>query len=109
MIKKDDPEGRVEEDFFGKCVEWRHKLGEHLKILRDEAHDGELAAFASYAVAFPEGFLALVDTYDVNKYVLPSLSTSSRAEISLLANAVFTPRKEQASLFFSTYTRFQAI
>jgi len=63
---KDDPE-RVEDDFFGKCVEWRSKLGEHLKILRDEAHDGELAAFASYAVAFPDGFLALVDTYDVTK------------------------------------------
>ena len=65
---QDDPE-RVEDDFFGKCVEWRSKLGEHLKILRDEAHDGELAAFASYAVAFPDGFLALVDTYDVTKYV----------------------------------------
>merc|ERR1719391_1677646 len=63
---KDDPE-RIEDDFFGKCVEWRHQLGEHLKILRDEAHDGELAAFASYAIAFPDGFLALVDTYDVTK------------------------------------------
>ena len=66
---QDDPD-RIEDDFFGKCVEWRHQLGEHLKILRDEAHDGELAAFASYAIAFPDGFLALVDTYDVTKYVI---------------------------------------
>jgi hypothetical protein len=55
----------VETDFFTKCLEWRSKLASHLRILKDEAHDGELAAFASYAVAFPDGFLALVDTYDV--------------------------------------------
>ncbi len=58
----------VEDGFFDKCLEWRTKLASHLKIMRDEAHDGELAAFASYAVAFPDGFLALVDTYDVSRY-----------------------------------------
>ena len=36
--------------------------------LQEEAHEGELAAFASYAIAFPDGFLALVDTYDVTRY-----------------------------------------
>ena len=69
-------EDKVEEDFYAKCVEWRTQLANHLKILRDEAHDGELAAFASYAVAFPEGFLALVDTYDVTRYSHPE--TQSR-------------------------------
>ena len=59
-------------DFFGKCVEWRALLAAHLKILKDEAHEGELAAFASYAIAFPDGFLALVDTYDVTRYLLYS-------------------------------------
>ena len=29
-----------------------------------ESNEGELAAFVSYAQAFPSGFLALVDTYD---------------------------------------------
>ena len=36
--------------------------------MQEEAHEGELAAFASYAIAFPDGFLALVDTYDVTRY-----------------------------------------
>ena len=62
-----DPD-KVETDFYSRCTEWRSKLASHLKILKDEAHEGELAAFASYAVAFPEGFLALVDTYDVSRY-----------------------------------------
>jgi len=49
------------------CSTWRSKLGEELNILASEAHDGELAAFISYALAFPEGFLALIDTYDVSR------------------------------------------
>jgi nicotinate phosphoribosyltransferase len=64
-IKHKTDKDYVETDFFGKCLEWRHKLATTLRILSDEAHEGELAAFASYAVAFPDGFLALVDTYDV--------------------------------------------
>lgn len=57
----------IEVNFYDKCVEWRNKLADSLKLLASEANDGELAAFASYAVAFPSGFLALVDTYDVNR------------------------------------------
>ena len=30
-----------------------------------EASRGEMAAFISYALAFPMGFLCLLDTYDV--------------------------------------------
>ena len=32
-----------------------------------DAHNGEFAAFATYAIAFPRDFLALIDTYDVVK------------------------------------------
>lgn len=60
-------ESNVETDFFEKCCQWRKDVASHLKLLSSEASDGELAAFASYAIAFPDGFLALVDTYDVNK------------------------------------------
>ena len=49
------------------CVEWRNRVGEMLKIMVSDAHDGELAAFISYALAFPQTFLALIDTYDVAK------------------------------------------
>lgn len=31
-----------------------------------ETNQSELAAFTSYALAFPDNFLALVDTYDVS-------------------------------------------
>ncbi len=68
IASNDDPDV-FETDFFGKCTVWRSQLADHLKILKEEAHDGELAAFASYAIAFPDGFMALVDTYDVSRYI----------------------------------------
>jgi nicotinate phosphoribosyltransferase len=41
--------------------------GLKLKFLESECNKGELAAFISFAIAFPTNFLALVDTYDVLK------------------------------------------
>lgn len=38
--------------------------------MAEETNEGELAAFIAYATAFPRGFLALVDTYDVIRYVV---------------------------------------
>lgn len=63
--KEDDTQ--IESDFYGKCIAWRSQLALHLKILKDEASNGELVSLASYAMAFPDGFLALVDTYDVTR------------------------------------------
>lgn len=36
------------------------------------SNDGELAAFTAYAQAFPDGFVALVDTYDTLQSGVPN-------------------------------------
>ena len=55
-------------DFVTTCIGRRDELAVLLDILLQEANDGELAAFISYAIAFPDGFTALVDTYEVLRY-----------------------------------------
>ena len=57
----------VDRDFVSACSSWQTELAKSLKLLASESNNGELAAFASYAIAFPNGFLALIDTYDVCK------------------------------------------
>jgi len=47
-----------EHDFVAIVYEYRAKLG------RSRTHEGELTAFIAYAQAYPNGFLALIDTYD---------------------------------------------
>jgi len=47
-----------EVEFVGLVLSYRKILG------YEDSHEGELAAFISYAQAFPHGFLALIDTYD---------------------------------------------
>ena len=55
-------------DFYPVVLDWLKKVSPVLRVLESEIHLGELAAFSAYAVAFPAGFLALVDTYDVMRY-----------------------------------------
>lgn len=55
------------EDLVNISVKYRSELSVLLKLLKEEASDGELAAFVAYAIAFPESFLALIDTYDAKK------------------------------------------
>ncbi|XP_049789366.1 nicotinate phosphoribosyltransferase isoform X1 [Schistocerca nitens] len=57
----------VKHDMLPLCIEWRKKLSALLDISDNEASDGEMAALISFAIAFPEGFTALVDTYDVKR------------------------------------------
>lgn len=52
-------------DLLELAVEHRVQLSKVLDISTDESSEGELAAMVSFAIAFPNGFMALVDTYDV--------------------------------------------
>lgn len=51
------------------AVGYRQKLSRLLEVSPEESSDGELAAMVSFAIAFPDGFMALVDTYDVKRYL----------------------------------------
>ncbi|PZC75179.1 hypothetical protein B5X24_HaOG206594 [Helicoverpa armigera] len=59
-------------------LEWRKRVSAVIDISPEEASDGELAALISYALAFPSGFLALVDTYDVKRYNFQGLPSRHR-------------------------------
>lgn len=56
-------------DVLELAFAWRQKISKLLGVMPEEARDSEMAALISYAIAFPEGFLALVDTYDVKRYL----------------------------------------
>uniref|UniRef100_A0A146LCM2 Nicotinate phosphoribosyltransferase n=2 Tax=Lygus hesperus TaxID=30085 RepID=A0A146LCM2_LYGHE len=58
-----------EQDMQVLAIRWREPLSELLDIMPDEASEGELTALISFAIAFPEGFIALVDTYDVKSVI----------------------------------------
>jgi nicotinate phosphoribosyltransferase len=62
---KTDP--NIEIEFVSLVLKYRVDLNFELTT-----NEGELAAFASYAQAFPDGFLALVDTYDTIKSGVPN-------------------------------------
>lgn len=59
----------VARDILELAVDHRRKLSQLLEISPEESSDGELAAMVSFAIAFPDGFMALVDTYDVKRYL----------------------------------------
>ncbi|XP_050097087.1 nicotinate phosphoribosyltransferase isoform X1 [Anopheles aquasalis] len=52
-------------DLLELAIEHRTQLASVLDVSTDESSEGELAAMVSFAIAFPDGFMALVDTYDV--------------------------------------------
>ncbi|KAK4872071.1 hypothetical protein RN001_016195 [Aquatica leii] len=54
-------------DFLESTITWRTELSSVFKVVHTEVSDGELAAFISFAMAFPNQFMVLVDTYDVER------------------------------------------
>ena len=73
-------------DFYPVVMDWLKKVSPVLRVLESEVHMGELAAFSAYAVAFPDTFLALVDTYDVTRYCW--ISTDCIEVFSLVATSL---------------------
>jgi nicotinate phosphoribosyltransferase len=57
-----------QQDLLELSCQYRTNIALDLGAMVSEASDGELAALVSYAIAFPDGFMALVDTYDVKRY-----------------------------------------
>lgn len=55
-------------DILELSIDHRKELSQMLEISTEESSEGELAAMVSFAIAFPDGFMALVDTYDVKRY-----------------------------------------
>ncbi|XP_073003369.1 nicotinate phosphoribosyltransferase 2-like isoform X1 [Typha latifolia] len=62
------------EDFLTLVQNWLNKIQRtnSLRSFFAETNQSELAAFTSYALAFPNKFLALVDTYDVMRSGVPN-------------------------------------
>lgn len=62
------------EDFVQLAQHWLGKMraAESLRGTFSETNSSELAAFTSYALAFPRSFQALVDTYEVMRSGLPN-------------------------------------
>lgn len=55
-------------DLLELAIGHRAALSQTMEISTEESSEGELAAMVSFAIAFPDGFMALVDTYDVKRY-----------------------------------------
>ncbi|XP_066572252.1 nicotinate phosphoribosyltransferase [Amia ocellicauda] len=58
--------GRDPVDLVTLSLAWRGRICVVLGVEPGQAWLGELAAFLSYAVAFPDQFLAVIDTYSVH-------------------------------------------
>ncbi|XP_017791419.1 PREDICTED: nicotinate phosphoribosyltransferase isoform X3 [Habropoda laboriosa] len=57
-------------DLLQLAYKHRDAIAADVRTLVSEASNGELAALISYAIAFPQRFVALVDTYDVKSGLL---------------------------------------
>ncbi|XP_011176040.1 nicotinate phosphoribosyltransferase isoform X3 [Solenopsis invicta] len=62
-------------DVLELACKHREAIANDLEAIASQASDGELAALISYAVAYPERFTALIDTYDVK-----SIETSAKGQ-----------------------------
>ncbi|KAK2160577.1 hypothetical protein LSH36_130g03030 [Paralvinella palmiformis] len=66
-------------DFPDLTLSWLDKICPILGVLNSETNKGELAAFLSYGLAFPDSLLCLVDTYDVIRSGIPNFCAVAMA------------------------------
>ncbi|KAL6499234.1 Nicotinate phosphoribosyltransferase 1 [Orobanche hederae] len=111
-LKSDDC-SNVCEDFVCLVRTWLSKLKRsHVSGgIFGETNQSELAAFISYALAFPKNFLALVDTYDVMRSGVPNFCAVALALNDLGYKAVGIRLDSGDLAYLSCETRrfFQAI
>lgn len=62
-------------NFTHLAMKWRAELTPVFDYLNCELNQGELAAFISLAIAFPNDFLACVNTFDIKRYPCQNNST----------------------------------
>lgn len=55
-------------DFVALTKGWLVRACELLGVESGRMHEGELAAFLSYAIAYPRNFLSVIDSYSVGWY-----------------------------------------
>ncbi|KAM7176163.1 nicotinate phosphoribosyltransferase isoform 7-T7 [Macrochelys suwanniensis] len=59
-------------DFLPLAESWLRRVCQTLRVPQDRVNPGELAAFVSYAIAFPHHFQGLVDTYCIMGSGIPN-------------------------------------
>ncbi|CAH0561797.1 unnamed protein product [Brassicogethes aeneus] len=72
--------GGPQRDLLQLALGHRSNLVPTFSVVESEASDGELAAFISFAIAFPDGFMTLVDTYDVKRFNLIPMPNTKRGQ-----------------------------
>lgn len=101
------------EDFVSSVQTWLSKLKRShlLGGIFGETNQSELAAFISYALAFPNAFLALVDTYDVMRSGIPNFCAVALAlnDFGYKAVGIRLDSGDLAYLSCETRKFFQAI
>lgn len=65
----------VNVDLHEICTSYRSELLSCLGVASHQPNEGEYTAFMAYAIAFPTGFLALVDTYNTLVSGIPNFLT----------------------------------
>ncbi|XP_074308783.1 nicotinate phosphoribosyltransferase 2-like [Silene latifolia] len=101
------------EDFVSQVQAWLAKI-QRTKFLSSgfsETNLSELAAFTSYALAFPSNFLALVDTYDVLRSGIPNFCAVALAlrDLGYAAMGIRLDSGDLAYLSCQARKFFQAI